>query len=248
MPSSVRSLPLTHTPGNRSGARLILRAILPIAILTFAAAWFAAPACADGDPASDVLATQALFVPQDAGVAVARQSQLAALVASAQRSGYQIRVALIASAADLGSITELWRQPQSYALFLGQELSLIYRGALLVVMPGGFGVAVAGGRGNEQIAALAALRPPAAGDLAAAALSAVQRLAGAGGHALPVPRAAPAPADAGSGSGSGDPLAWIVFALGAVVIAIAWAASLRARPLGGRARVSRAARSSRMLP
>ena len=37
-------------------------------------------------------------------------------------------------------MTELWRQPQNYARFLGQELSLVYRGTLLVVMPNGFGL------------------------------------------------------------------------------------------------------------
>jgi hypothetical protein len=46
-----------------------------------------------------------------------------------------------ASRSDLGSVTELWRQPQSYARFLDQELSLslVYHGPLLVAMPGGFG-------------------------------------------------------------------------------------------------------------
>ena len=60
-----------------------------------------------------------------------QQAQLVALLAAARRSGYQLRVALIASSTDLGSVTELWRQPQSYAQFLGQELSLVYRGPVL---------------------------------------------------------------------------------------------------------------------
>ena len=46
---------------------------------------------------------------------------------------------MIASPTDLGSVTELWRQPQNYARFLAQELSLLYRGPLLVVMPNGYG-------------------------------------------------------------------------------------------------------------
>ena len=37
------------------------------------------------------------------------------------------RVAIIASPPDLGSVTELWHQPQNYARFLAQELTLIYR-------------------------------------------------------------------------------------------------------------------------
>jgi hypothetical protein len=47
---------------------------------------------ADGGPASDVLASQPLFLPQDEGIAAARHAQLGALLAAARRSGYPIRV------------------------------------------------------------------------------------------------------------------------------------------------------------
>jgi hypothetical protein len=93
----------------------------------------------DGDPASDVLLSQSLFLPQDAGVPPSEQAQLGSLLAAADRAGYNLRVALIAGPADLGSVTALWRQPRNYARFLGQELSLNYTGALLVVMPSGYG-------------------------------------------------------------------------------------------------------------
>jgi hypothetical protein len=115
--------------------RLALLTVLALAVW----AWLAAPAYADGDPASDVLATQPLFLPQDAGLPAAQQAQLSALLTKAQRRGYRIRVAVIASSSDLGSVTALWRQPQNYAKFLGQELSAVYNGPLLVVMPNGFG-------------------------------------------------------------------------------------------------------------
>jgi hypothetical protein len=98
---------------------------------------FAPGARADGDPASDVLLAQALFLPQDAGVPATEQAQLASLLAAAHHAGYNLRVALIARPADLGSVTALWHQPENYARFLGQEQSLNYTGALLVVMPGG---------------------------------------------------------------------------------------------------------------
>jgi hypothetical protein len=104
------------------------------------ASWWPTPALADGDPASDVLASQSLFLPQDAGVTAPQQAQLGVLLACARRSGYGIRVALNASPADLGSVTALWGKPQSYARFLGQELSLVNHVALLVVMPNGFGL------------------------------------------------------------------------------------------------------------
>jgi len=243
MPSSSSSSPPTHAPSLRQLAGVVLS----IAILALAGGWSAVSARADGDPASDVLATQSLFLPQDAGISIAQQAQLGSLVADAQRDGYSIRVALIASAADLGSVTELWRAPQSYAEFLGQELSLIYRGQLLVIMPGGFGLYRQGAPFGAQRDALAGLRAPAAGDqLATAATAAVQHLAASAGHALST-RAIAAGRTAGS-SGSNEILPGVVLVFGAALIALAWTASIRARPLSDTSRLSRAARSSRTSP
>lgn len=195
--------------------------------LVGAAAWSAASALADGDPASDVLATESLFLPQDAGIPSAQLQQLGAIVQAAQRSGYPVRVALIASPTDLGSITELWNKPVSYARYLGQELSLTYQGLLLVVMPDGFGL-YQQGHSTASDQALAGIRiHPTGSALALTALTAVQRLAALAGHRLALPRA-----QAQGSSGSSSPVAWIVFALGLILIVTAWAASLRARPLG----------------
>jgi hypothetical protein len=195
------------------------------------AAWPAA-ALADGDPASDVLASQPLFLPSDAGVPAARQAQLSALLAAARRGGYPIRVALIASKTDLGSVTGLWRSPRNYAKFLGQELSLVNQRPLLVVMPNGFGLSgppqtVASGESALQGIQISA----GGGGLATAALSAVGRLAAAAGHQLPTPHAAPAATTTSSPS----VVPWIVFAAGAAMILAAWTVSLRARPLRRRA-------------
>jgi hypothetical protein len=210
-----------------------------MAVLALASGWAAGPARADGDPASDVLASQTLFLPQDAGVPASEQSQLGALLMSAQQSRYQIRVALIASPADLGSVTELWRQPQNYARFLGQELSLVYRGTLLVVMPNGYGLYRAASHIPGGRSAVAGAPDPGP-DLATATLTTIQRLAAASGHTLPLPKAT-----APSNGGSPDTIAWVVFAIGAALIALAWTASLRARPLRAtRTRVTRH-RSSR---
>ncbi len=138
----------SHSGNRRSLSRLALLAALATVALGLAAATRASTALADGDPASDVLAQEPIFLPQDAGIPPRQQAQLAALTQAAARSGYPIRVALVASSADLGSVTELWRQPQSYAKFLGQELSLVYRGPLLVVMPNGVGFYSASGGGT----------------------------------------------------------------------------------------------------
>jgi hypothetical protein len=187
----------------------------------------ATPARADGDPASDVLATQALFLPWDAAVPAARQAQLASLLAAGARSGYDVRVALIASATDLGSVTALWGRPQEYSQFLGDELSLVYRGPLLVIMPDGFGVHGFDRSPASLRATLAGISPAGGGArLAGAALLAVERLAAAAGHPLSAPHA-----NARSAPGEADTGQWLVLAAGAALIAAAWAASLRARPL-----------------
>lgn len=190
-----------------------------------ACAWFAASARADGDPASDVLATQSLFLPQDTSVPPAEQVQLQTLLEQARRAGDPIRVAVIASPADLGSVTALWRQPKTYSRFLGQELSPVYRGLLLVVMPNGYGVFRQAGVSPAEHAVLAKLATPDSRP-GAAALKAVLRLAVSSGHALPVPSVTSPPTVTPS-----DAIPWIVFAVGAVLIGIAWAASLYARPL-----------------
>ncbi len=207
-----------------------------MATLLLAGAWHAASARADGDPASDVLYSQNAFLPQDAGTSSHQRAQLSAALQAAQRSGYHLKVALIASPADLGSVTELWHQPGNYAMFLGQELSLVYGGALLVVMPNGFGLYSRGGPVAAERSALAGLPAPGAGGLGAAALTAIPRLGTVAGYRFSVPNGALAP---GSGPGSSDAVPWLVFAIGGAVIVFAWAASLRARPLHmGRRRAS----------
>ena len=217
-----------ENPIHHRRVRPIVQAVASIAILALACVSFAAAARADGDPASDVLATQSLFLPQDAGIPFAQQGQLAGLLEAAARSGYPLRVAIIASKTDLGSVTELWRQPQTYADFLGQELSLVHHGPLLVVMPNGYGVSEGGTPNPAGVSALAGLRSPGGGaTLGTAALAAIERLATAAGHSVPIPAAT---ATATVGGGTSDAVPLVAFAIGAALIAVAWTASLRARP------------------
>jgi hypothetical protein len=212
--------------GRRQGIRVWLRALALLCMLALAGASAPTAARADGDPASDVLATQSLFLPQDAAVPTAQQAQLAKLLEESALGGYPIRVALIASATDLGSVTALWNQPQNYARFLGQELGLVYHGPLLVVMPDGFGL-YHFLRPSTAQRALAGSPNPRAG-IGAAAITAIRNIAAAAGHPLAAPTAAATnPATTG-----GSPTPWIVFAIGAILIAVAWTASLRTRPLG----------------
>jgi hypothetical protein len=190
----------------------------------------ASRAGADGDPASDVLATQTVFIPQDGAIAAVLQSQLTQLVGAATHAGFPLRVAVIATRSDLGSVTALWRRPSTYARFLAQELSEVFHGTLLVVMPNGFGVARVGA--GPAVALSRVPAPGAATALGAAAIGAVQRLAGAAGHRLPSPHSVPS-GHASAHSATGV-VAWLAFAAGGIVIAVAWGISLRIRPPGRR--------------
>lgn len=209
-----------------------LRVALSVAIVALAASVVPGLARADGDPASDVLTTQALFLAQDAGASTAQQAELAAVLQAANRSGYAIRVALISSPADLGSVTELWRQPQSYADFLGQELALVYRGRLMVLMPGGFGLYRFGRSLAHDRSVLAGILAQAgSGGIGAVAIAAIRGVAATAGRPLRLPAAM-----ASSSSSSSDTVSWIVFAIGSMIIVIAWTASIRARPVRSRER------------
>jgi hypothetical protein len=208
------------TPVRRSRILALITASIAIALGSFPTA-----AMADGDPASDVLATQPVFLPQDSNATAKQQAELGAIESAAQKSGYKIRVAIIATPSDLGSVGALWRQPQNYAQFLGQELSLVYRGTLLVVMPNGFGLYEGGHQIGRAQSALAALPAPGSADIVDSTLTAIQRLAAASGRTLQVTGVA-----APVGSATEHAGTWIALAIGAALIAAAWTASLRAMP------------------
>jgi hypothetical protein len=204
-----------------------------IAVVVLAGGWWAQAARADGDPASDVLLNYPYFLPFDAGNAtVAHETQLVAVLRAAAREGVPIRVAIIAHQDDLGSDMTLWDQPVAYARFLGVELSFVYHGQVLVVMPNGLGLFTVGSLPKAEITTLEAMAAPGSSTrLATGAIAAVRALAAAAGHPLPAAIATAAPAAAPSSAGSGSLLA---FGAGAILVALAWAASLRARPLQGR--------------
>jgi hypothetical protein len=187
-------------------------------------------ALADGDPASDVLASQLVYVPGDGDFAPAQTAQLNGLLTAARHAGVPVRVALIATQADLGSVTELWAKPQSYAEFLGQELAQVYRGRLVVAMPAGIGVYDAG-KGGGQAPATGATANRSS--LVSTAMHTVEDLAAAAGHRLTPPAAVTTPKP-GSALGSVDLGSWLALAAGAALIALAWTASLRVRGPGAR--------------
>jgi hypothetical protein len=175
----------------------LARAALVAVVLAAAACALAVPAArADGDPASDVLLTQDVYIPYYVKLPKASTDELSRVAKQAQARGYRIRVALIGNKFDLGSVGVFWEKPAQYAKFLGQELSVtgLYKDRVLTVMPSGYGISRNGETLPDEQRVLDALPSPDARkeDIATAALSAVQKLAAAQGVQLSVVKPEPA--------------------------------------------------------
>ena len=182
-----------------------LIAVLVVSATILITALSPGAALADGDPGSDVLVYQSLFVTSTAGVSVAKQVELNGLLARAKQAGVPIRVAIIAHPSDLGAVGELWGKPRAYARFLGYELSLAYQQRLLVVMPRGLGVSWPKHSTQGDYRALAETRIAPSGDgLASAAETAVIALARSVGVTLHA-KATTTTAPSHSPSGTGEP-------------------------------------------
>jgi hypothetical protein len=177
----------------------------------------AAPAVAraNGDPASDYLLLQNIFLPFNAKVDPAASKQLADTIRAANAKGYKIKVAVIGSRYDLGTAFSLYNKAQKYAEFLGLELSFQYRDGLLVVMPNGYGYSIDGKPDPAGIKVVKALPGPGkdATKEVQGATEAIRKLAVASGH--------PLPAGDGGGSTTRDR---ITIAAGAVALAAVLAA------------------------
>jgi hypothetical protein len=162
---------------------LARRAALLVAV---AALSFPAAAYANGDPASDYLLGQSVFLPFNAKIDSGVVERLSAVIREADKAGFKIKVAVIGTPYDLGTAFSLYRKPQRYAEFLGFELSFVYRDGLLVVMPNGFGYSVSGKPDPRFGPVLKNLPEPGrdATKETKAATAAVRRLAAAAGHRI----------------------------------------------------------------
>jgi hypothetical protein len=193
-------------------------------------------ALADGDPASDVLVYQPVFFPYNPAPH-ALQRQLNGLVGSANQQGYGIRVAVIQSPRDLGSVPMLFGKPSVYARFLSSELASIWRNRVLIVMPSGYGLAQGarlvrrGGvdrieentRTGPDEAVLRRLPPPHGSSPAAvvaAASRAVRALAAR--HDIALDAAPRAPSSSSDGSGRNTGLAAAVAATVGLTAGLLW--------------------------
>jgi hypothetical protein len=176
----------------------------------------AAPAHADGDPASDVLLLQDVSLPYAPGVPPALGKTITDLVKTTRAKGFPLKVAIIAQPKDLGAVPQFFDKPQSYAPFLQSEIAFNSKKPLLVVMPAGYGAAALP-TGTQD--ALEGLDPPksASGeDLGRAAVTAIVKLSEAAGHPVPTPKL---PKESGGGGGGGtSPL--LVFGVPVALLAI----------------------------
>lgn len=216
----------TQKPGNVAGQTTRRVLVLLAASLMLLA--LAGPAAADGDPASDYLLGRTAFVPPDSGISSASAARLTAVLADAKARGYTIRVALVASRYDMGSVTALWKHPRIYARFLGQELRLLYHGRLLVVMPNGYATSRGGKPTADEQAVVDPLPlPRSSAVMADAAVRAVIALAAHAGVVVVPPKAVAAP----SHNASRDRLKIALAALAVVLLGTTawWARRLLVR-------------------
>ena len=193
-----------------------------LALLAVAALLLVAPssASADGDPASDVLVLQDVYLPYAPGVPPDLGRTITDLLKDTRKAGFPLKVAIVAQQKDLGAVPQFFGRPQSYAPFLESEIAFNTKKPLLIVMPTGYGAA---GLPSGAESGLKGLAPPRSGqgeDLGRAAVGAIVKLSKAAGHPVPAPKL-PAVSAGTGGGGSTSPL--IVFGVPVALLALAGA-------------------------
>ena len=188
-----------------------------ITVLAAAAALaLAAPtaAQADGDPASDVLLLQDVYLPYAPGVPKPLRDTITELLKTTRKAGFKLKVAIVAKPQDLGAVPQYFGKPQEYAPFLQSEIAFNTKKPLLIVMPSGYGVA---GMPAGAEKGIAGLKKPASDDgteLGRATVKAIVATAKAAGHPVPEPQL---PKSGGSGGGT-SPL--VIFGVPVALLAL----------------------------
>jgi hypothetical protein len=189
--------------------------LLPVLVVVTALALTPAAAQADGDPASDVLLLQDVYLPYAPGVPGPIGKAITNLLKTTRKAGFPLKVAIIADRRDLGAVPQFFGKPQSYAPFLQSEIAFNSKRPLLVVMAAGYGAAALP-VGSET--GLQGLSPPksAGGEgLGRSAIAAIVKLSAAAGHPVPSPKL---PKAGGGGGGGTSPL--IVFGVPVALLAL----------------------------
>jgi hypothetical protein len=216
------------------GSRLLAACCLAAAVLVGTPV----AALAHGDPASHYLESDVLY-PAFGDRPIARtELRLLGLLHAAERAGYPLGVALVATEADLTDDISMLQRPQDYAEYVVAQLGLSQATRpVLVVTPAGYGLAggaaAADGRAHlitrpEAAELLGGLPPVGAGGqgLAESAIGAVRLLAAESGHPLPavVAPALPLQSSSASQASTGPRFDWRLPA-GVFVAVMAFAAA-----------------------
>lgn len=175
-----------------------------------------ATARADGDPASDILLSQDVFYPYAPNVVSKPfQTALNNMLATSKKNGFGVKVALIAATGDLGSVPQLFNDPQKYADLLTQEISFNSKPRVLVVLPAGIGGNNLGDNAGPALQDVV-VKDDSPDGLAQTALQALGKLTAAAGKPVPVPHVA---ASSGGSKSSTSPL--LVFGVPVALVALA---------------------------
>jgi hypothetical protein len=202
-----------------------MRRVLATVVLLAALA-AAPPAHADGDPASDVLLLQDVYSPYQPPIPKPVLDALTSTTKQLRKAGFPLKVAVIASKTDLGTVPQFLGRPQPYAQFLESEIKFNKAKPLLVVMEAGYGTAEVPPNIAKSVADLDKPSSGSADALGRSAIDAVLRIASAAGHPLPKPKL---PAAASGGGGGGTSPA-IIFGVPVLLLALGGGlAALRAR-------------------
>jgi len=207
-----------------------MRALLALVLCAAALAAAAPAALADADPPSDVLLLQSVYYPYQPPVSDKLRRTLDRVVATSQKAGYPVKVAMVESTVDLGAIPQLFGRPAEYAPFLGREIAFKTKDPLLVIMPAATATYNVTAKAQQAIQGIKIDTAKRSDGLVAAAIEAVPKMATASGHpvaAVPVPSGAK---DQKAGGGT-SPL--IVFGAPVILVALAaLVAALRRRGEG----------------
>jgi hypothetical protein len=200
--------------------------LLPVLAVAAAVALLPSQARADGDPASDVLLLQDVYLPYAPGIPTDLGRTITDLVKETRKAGFPLKVAIIADPKDLGAVPQFFGRSQAYAPFLESEIAFNSKKPLLTVMPSGYGVAALPSGSENGLKGFAPPKSANGDDLGRAAVGAIVKLSKAAGHPVPAPKL---PKGSGSGGGGGtSPL--IVFGVPVALLALGGAlAALRRR-------------------